>query len=263
MIAVVCAIRQEVSPLVACMNISNKSDVDGVILYHGDMKGMPLMVVQGGIGRKNAIKATSRLLESANVDLLISAGVAGGIRPGLSVGDMVIAESVGYSKQGDYDSDELQLESNFVCKKEIVQLARQISNELESKSHFGNLLTVDKVISQASTKRKIGEQNSFLAVEMESAAVAEVAHEKGVGFAAIRSISDDIDDDLQLDYDNIISDEGKVKTASIALGVLKNPKSLALLSRLNKQTKIASKSLAHFISKLVPLVYDNNVNSTL
>ena len=262
MIAVLYAIRQEISPLVACMNVSKKFGIDEMLFYKGDLNGQPLTLVQGGMGRENAINAACCLLESTRVDLLISAGVAGGIRQGLNVGDLVVAESVGYTRQDDLDGEELQLESDFVCKKEIVQLARQFSKALESKLHFGNLLTVDKVISQASTKRKIGEHNSFLAVEMESAAVAEIAYEKGVDFAAIRSISDDIDDDLHLDYDNIISDKGKVKVTSIALGVLKNPQKLALLSRLNKQTKTAAKSLADFMSKLIPLIYDNNIKST-
>ena len=257
MIAVLCAIRQEISPLAACMNVSKKFDIDEIPFYQGDMDGRPLTLVQGGIGRNNAIKAASCLLESTNVDLLISAGVAGGIRHGLKVGDLVVAERVGYSGQSDFDGEELQLESDFACKEEIVQLARQFSNDPESKMHFGKLLTVDKVINQASTKKRIGEQNSFLAVEMESAAVAEVAMEKGVEFAAIRSISDDIDDDLQLDYDNVISDEGKVKVGSIALSVLKNPQKLALLSRLNKQTRSASKSLANFMNKLIPLIDTN------
>jgi len=257
MIAVLCAIRQEISPLAACMNVSKKFDIDEIPFYQGDMDGRPLTLVQGGIGRDNAIKAASCLLESTNVDLLISAGVAGGIRHGLNVGDLVVAERVGYTKQHDFDGKELLLESDFACKEEIVQLARQFSNDQESKMHFGNLLTVDKVINQASTKKRIGEQNSFLAVEMESAAVAEVAYEKGVGFAAIRSISDDIDDDLHLDYDNMISDEGKVKVTNIALSVLKNPQKLALLSRLNKQTRRASKNLANFMTKLIPLIDTN------
>ena len=261
MIAVLCAIRQEISPLAACMNVSKKFNIDGVLFYQGDLNGLPLTLVQGGIGRDNAVKAASCLLESTRVDLLISAGVAGGIRQGIHVGDLIVAEHVGYTRQDDFDVDELQLESDFVCNKDIVQIARQFSESLESTLHFGNLLTVDKVISQASTKRKIGEQNSFLAVEMESAAVAEVAYKKGVEFAAIRSISDDIEDDLHLDYDNIISDEGKVKVTSIALGVLKNPQSLALLSRLNKQTKSASKKLTYFMSKLIPLIYDTNIKS--
>ena len=257
MIAVLCAIRQEISPLVACMNVSKKFSIDEIPFYQGDLNGQSLMLVQGGIGRDNAIRATSCLLESTSVDLLISAGIAGGIKQGLNVGDLVVAEHVGYTRQVDFDVEKLQLESDFVCKEEIIQLARQCSSVIESKLHLGNLLTVDKVISKASTKRRIGEQNSFLAVEMESAAVAEVACERGVEFAAIRSISDDIDDDLHLDYDNMISDEGKVKVGNIALSVLKNPQKLAHLSRLNKQTRSAAKSLSYFMTKLIPLVDTN------
>ncbi len=260
MIAVLCAIRQEISPIVACMNVSKKFNIDEIPFYQGDMNGRPLTLVQGGIGRDNAIKATRCLLESTNVDLLISAGVAGGIRHGLNVGDLIVAERVYYTKQKDFDGEELHLSSDFACKEEIVRLASQCSDAPETKLHFGNLLTVDKVISKASTKRRIGEQNSFLAVEMESAAVAEVAMEKGVEFAAIRSISDDIDDDLHLDYDNVISDEGKVKVGSIALSVLKNPQKLALLSRLNKQTRRAAKSLAYFMTELIPLIDTNSTN---
>ncbi len=260
MIAVLCAIRQEISPLVACINVHEKFDIDEVLFFRGDLNGLPLVLVQGGVGRKNAVKAANCLIESIKVDLLISAGVAGGIRHGLNVGDLVVAESVGHSNQCDFDGEELQLESDYVCNKEVFQLARQVSKGMKMKFHFGSLLTVDKVISCASTKKRIGEQNPFLAVEMESAAVAEVAYGKGVKFAAIRSISDDIDDDLHLDYDSIMSDEGKVKVASIALEVLKNPQKLSLLRRLNKQTKTAAKSLALFMSELIPVIYDKNIS---
>ncbi len=255
MIAVLCAIRQEISPLAACMDVSKKFDKGEILFYQGDMNGRPITLVQGGIGRENAKNAARCLLDSTKVDLLISAGVAGGIRQGLNVGDLLVAERVGYTGQNDFESEELQLKSNYVCKEEIVKIAKQfITSDLDAKIHFGNLLTVDKVIDASSTKRKIGEQNSFLAVEMESAAVAEVANEKGVGFSAIRSISDDIDDNLHLDYDNVISEEGKVKVTSVALSVLKNPQKLAQLSRLNRQTKAAAKSLALFLSKLIPLI---------
>ena len=260
MIAVLCAIRQEISPLVACINVHEKFDIDEVLFFRGDLNGLPLVLVQGGVGRKNAVKAANCLIESIKVDLLISAGVAGGIRHGLNVGDLVVAESVGHSNQCDFDGGELQLESDYVCNKEVFQLAMQVSKGMKMKFHFGSLLTVDKVISCASTKKRIGEQNPFLAVEMESAAVAEVAYGKGVKFAAIRSISDDIDDDLHLDYDSIMSDEGKVKVTSIALEVLKNPQKLSLLRRLNKQTKTAAKSLALFMSELIPVIYDKNIS---
>ncbi len=261
MIAIVCALRQEISPLLSCMNISKESEIDDVLFYQGYLNEQPLTLVQGGVGRENAIKATRCLLESTKVDLLISSGVAGGIRQGLKVGDLVVAERVGYSKQSDFDGKELQLESDYMCSKKVVQLSEQLNGDLEFVLHIGNLLTVDKVINKAKTKRNIGDHNSFLAVEMESAAVAEVARKNEVEFAAIRSISDDIDDDLHLNYDNIISDEGKIKVAGIALEVLKNPQKLAVLKRLNKQTKKAAESLAYFMPKLISLIYNKNLEN--
>lgn len=261
MIAIMCALRQEIGPLLSCMNVPRKFEIDEALFYQGDLNGQPLTIVQGGVGRENAIKATRCLLESMEVDLLISSGVAGGIRQGLKVGDLVVAERVSYSKQSNFDVKELHLETDYVCNEMVVQLSRQLSGDIELKLHIGNLLTVDKIINEASTKRNIGDHNPFLAVEMESAAVAGVANEKEVAFAAIRSISDDVDDDLQLDYSNIISDDGKVKIAGIALEVLRNPQKLAVLKRLNKQTKKAAKSLAYFMPKLIPLIYDKNIKN--
>ncbi len=260
MIAIVSALRQEISPLLNRMNVSKKYDINEVLFYQGELEGLPLTLVQGGVGRNNAIKAANCLLDIRKVDLLISAGVAGGIRQGIHVGDLVVAERVSYTRQNEFDGEELLIESDYFCKKEVVQSARLLSNDMDIRFHFGNMLTVDKVISQASTKKKIGEQTPFLAVEMESAAVAEVAGRKGVEFAAIRSISDDIEDDLHLDYDNIMSSEGKVKVTSVALEVMKNPQKLALLRRLNKQTKTAAKNLALFMSKFIPIIYDKNIS---
>ncbi len=258
MIGIVCAFKQEINPLLGCMDVSKEFEIGEAYFYQGILNGQPITLVQGGIGRENAIKATRSLLASEKVDLLISSGVAGGIRQGLKVGDLVVAESVSYSKQSGFDGERLQLESNYVCNKKVVQLAGQLGSDKELKLHIGNLLTVDKVINDSNTKRSIGDNSPFLAVEMESIAVAEVASEKGVEFVAIRSISDDVDDDLHLDYNSIISDEGKVRVGSIALAVLRNPQKLAVLKRLNKQTKKAATSLACFITRLIPIIHNKN-----
>lgn len=261
MIAIVFALRWEINPLLDCLNVSKEFEIDEALFYQGDLNGQPVTLVQGGVGRKNAVKATRCLLEYAKVDLLISSGVAGGIRQGLNVGDLVVAENVGYSKQSDFEEQKLQLEADYVCNRKVVQLAGQLMCNMEFKLHIGNLLTVDKVINEAGTKRKIGDHNPFSAVDMESAAIAEVALEKGIEFAAIRAISDDVDDDLHLDYNKIISDEGKIRAGGIALEVLKNPQTLAVLKRLNKQTKKAARSLAYFMPKLVPLFYNEDVKN--
>ena len=255
MIALMCALQQEIRPIMEHLHVSKKFNIEGVLFYQADLDGLFVTLVQCGIGRNNAIKATNYLLESLKINLLISSGIAGGMRQGISVGDLIMAENVSYSKQSDFENGELQLESDFPCKKEVVQLAKQLSSDLELKSHCGNILTVDKVISQAKTKRKIGEQNSFLAVDMESAAIAEVACEKGVEFAAIRSISDDIEDDLEI-ADGIMSSAGKIRVSNLALKVMKDPRQLATLRRLNRQTKTAAKRLSSFMLQFIPALYD-------
>lgn len=255
MLAVLCAMRQELVPIMAHMHVSKKFNVNETLLCQADMDGLPVTLVQTGIGRKNAIEATNHLLQSFKIKLLISYGVAGGLKPGINVGDLVIAENVGYSKQSDFEGEDLQIESSFSCKDDFVELAKQLSSKSEAVSHCGDLLTVDRVIGQAKTKEKIGMQSPFLAVDMESAAVAEVAHERGIEFAALRSVSDSIEDTIQID-ENIISDEGKIKFSKLALNVMKDPRKLALLRRLNKQTKIASRNLSLFATQLIPLLYD-------
>jgi adenosylhomocysteine nucleosidase len=256
MIALLCALQQEIRPIMERLDVSKKFNMEGVLFYQATLDGLPVTLVQCGIGRNNAIMATNYLLQSLKIKLLVSYGIAGGMRQGINVGDLIIAENVSYSRQSDFESGELQLESSLPCKKELVQLARQLGNKLELKPHYGNLLTVDRVISQASIKKKIGEQNSFLAVDMESAAIAEVAYEKGVEFAAVRSISDDIGDDLEIDYGSLISAEGKVKFSNLALKIMKDPRQLATLRRLNRQTKTAVKKLSSFMLQLIPPLYD-------
>jgi nucleoside phosphorylase len=60
------------------MDVHKKSDIDEMLLFQGDLNGLPLALVQGGVGRKNAVKAADYLLESVKVDLLISAWRCGG-----------------------------------------------------------------------------------------------------------------------------------------------------------------------------------------
>ncbi len=150
----------------------------------------------------------------------------------------------------------MQLESSFPSKEGFVELAKQVSMDSDVVSHCGDLLTVNKVISQAKTKKKIGENADFIAVDMESAAIAEVADKRGVEFAAVRSISDNVEDDIDIDYDDIMTNDGKVKYSNLAMNVMKNPRHLAILKRLHKQTKVAAKRLSFFMARLIPSLYD-------
>jgi len=262
MIAVLCALPQEINPLISRVNVTKKYKFEKSIFHQADVNGQSVIFVQTGIGRKNAVKATNYLLETLKITTLISSGVAGGIREGIHVGDLIIGENVSYSKQSDFEGERLSLESTLSCTGKLVQMAVQLSNRLGLRSHNGDVLTVDTVIGGAGTKREIGCRTSFISVDMESAAIAEVANAKGIDFVVIRSVSDDVDDDLEIDYDNLITDTGKVRISHVAMNILKNPQQLANLKRLNKQTKTATRILSDFMLQFLPLLYEKVVTPT-
>ncbi len=139
MIALMCALQQEIRPIMEHLHVSKKFNIEEALFYQADLDGLSVTLVQCGIGRNNAIKATNYLLKSLKINLLISSGIAGGMRQGISVGDLIMAENVSYSKQSDFENGELQLESDFPCKKEVVQLAKQLSSDLDLKLHCGNI----------------------------------------------------------------------------------------------------------------------------
>ncbi len=254
MIAVCCALPQELNPLISCVNVIKKFHYEKSVFFLVDLDGQPVTFVQTGIGKENAVKATHHLFQSVNINTVVSSGVAGGLRGGIHVGDLIFGNTVGYSKQNDFVDERLRIESAFSSKGELVKLALKLGNRLGVKYHCGNILTVDKVIERAETKRTIGSQNNSIAVDMESAGIAQIVHDYGKDFVVIRSISDDVDDDLSIDSGNLITETGKVKISNLAMNIVRDPHQLANLRRLNKQTKRATRSLSAFLMEYIPLL---------
>ena len=58
MIALVCALQQEIRPIMKRLHVSKKFNIEEVLFYQADLDGLPITLVQCGIGRNNAIKAT-------------------------------------------------------------------------------------------------------------------------------------------------------------------------------------------------------------
>ncbi|GJQ58221.1 MAG: 5'-methylthioadenosine/S-adenosylhomocysteine nucleosidase [Candidatus Scalindua sp. AMX11] len=259
MIAVCCALPQELNPLISGVTITKKFHFGKSIFYQADLKGLPVTFVQTGIGKENAAKATGHLLETVKITTIISSGVAGGIREGIHVGDLIFSENVHYCNESDVAGGRLPIESTFFSNGGLVRLASELGNSLDLKFHYGSVLTVGTVIGQAETKRAIGSQYPYMAVDMESAGIAQIAQDMGKNFVVIRSVSDDVDDDLAIDSSNLITDTGKVKISHVAINIMRDPKQLANLRRLNKQMKRATRNLSTFLLEFIPLLYEKKI----
>lgn len=99
----------------------------------------------------------------------------------LSIGDLVVPEQV--QREERLYAVDRELRASLVA-----SLATHVNG--------GTLITTDEVIRTPEMKSSLHRAHGAVAVDMESAAVAHVAADSGIGFAAIRAISDGASDAL-------------------------------------------------------------------
>jgi hypothetical protein len=91
----------------------------------------------------------------------------------------------------------------FVADPDLVALALTAARSLGLEAHEGPVVTGNQAVFSTARKRWLQQAFDALAVEMETAAVAQVAVAHGLPWGAIRAISDTADDSLTLDYSRL------------------------------------------------------------
>ncbi|HEU4754542.1 MAG TPA: hypothetical protein VFU47_15645 [Armatimonadota bacterium] len=224
-IALLVAVAQEGNPVARRLGLTERHP--GGIL-HGTREGMEVALAVGGMGAHRAALAADRLIEEWRPDLLLIAGVAGALAPGLSVGDLVVADAV--------------------CS-EGPTLRPTLPAIPGPEARIGGLLSLDRVLVTADEKRlaREGYPDRPLAIEMETAAAARIAVARGVAWGAVRAISDRADEALPLDFNRLRGPGGDLPTSRVALAALFRPASIPGLLRLGKNTSLAAERLAEFL----------------
>lgn len=84
------------------------------------------------------------------------------------------------------------------------------------KVHSGLVLSGDRFVSTSAESQALQKRLPLaLAVEMEGAAVAQVCHDYGVPFAAVRTISDRADDHATTDFSRFIQEVASRYTSAL------------------------------------------------
>ncbi|MDR2684937.1 MAG: 5'-methylthioadenosine/adenosylhomocysteine nucleosidase [Prevotellaceae bacterium] len=150
-----------------------------------------IFLLRCGIGKVNAAVQVSEIISACKPDYVINTGVAGGIDKILKVGDVVVAQRCAYHDVwcGEGLWGQIQgLPLFFESSEDLIELAKTVSDE---KIHFGLICTGDRFITEKSGLENI--KTNFpdsLAVDMESAAMAQVCYLRKIPFVSIRVISD-------------------------------------------------------------------------
>ena len=189
-IAAMASEREQLARLVKGM----RTEQHGLFEYTvGRLGGDTLYIMECGIGKVNAAVGASELMAHMQPDVVVSTGVAGGIDENAGVMEVVAASEVVYHDVWCGNGNEVgqiqDMPARFVCDGRLLSVA--VSLDASVPVHAGLICTGDKFITERAELDAIkAEFPEGLAVDMESAAIAQVCHLYRVPFISFRIISD-------------------------------------------------------------------------
>jgi nucleoside phosphorylase len=225
-IALVSAIREEIAPLVRGWK-AREIRHDGrsyPFFEREDGEADRVVAVCSGIGAEQGRRATEAVIQEARPAMLISVGFAGALDSSLKVADIVEPRVVVNGGDGS-----------------------------RTDTGRGNGVVVSAVaVAGPEQKRRLASAYGAIAVDMEGASVAMGAQAHGIKFAALKSISDELDFAMP-PINEFVSVEGRFRHARFALHVAVRPwfwrRTIALARNSSKASHALCAALADYLGR--------------
>ncbi len=232
-IGIVCALPIEMDAFLSrCSKVKKYSGGD-FTFRGGFYDGVRVAVVEAGMGFARARRATQALYEGHSPCWLLSCGFSGALRSGIPIGSIVVGNSI-VDQHG-----------------QALQIDLQMASDPDRRLFVGRLLTADELVRSVSQKQLLGEQHDALAVDMESLAVAQVAHANKVRFMAVRVISDDLSADLPAEVLSVVGSTGGLRLGATIGALWKRPAAVKDLWQLRERAHSAAARLATFLDGVI------------
>ena len=192
-VGIIVAMSKELALLQPMLQSASTTTVNGMEFLQGTIGGHQVVVLQCGIGKVNATAGVVDLILHYRPQCGVSTGVAGGIDSHLEVMDVVVGTHTCHHDVwcGDgYEPGQVQgLPARF--EGDPVLLRKATGLQADVRIVPGLILTGDRFITSHSEQQSLKQAYpDALAVDMESAAIAQACYLYGLPFVSIRIISD-------------------------------------------------------------------------
>lgn len=209
----------------------------GVTVHEGTVSGVRVAWCVGGVGAAAATRAARMLVAGHRPRLLASAGFAGGLDPALARGAVV---------------------------RPVVSIADGAPHPLPlvvpgssatPPASGPTIVTVAEIVAAPDAKRALAARSGAHLVDMETSAVAAVAAEAGLPCAAVRVISDAVDDELPREVTALARPQSTLRRLGTALGAVgRRPRAALELWRLYEHAVVDARTLARALQDLCAAV---------
>lgn len=181
----------------------------------------------GGGSMSGALRAAEQLVANG-ASALLSFGLAGGLAPELHAGTVIVPRAV-VTERGRFEVDPALAACLGGFTPHVVYGA-------------------DDVVAAVDAKRALHERTECDAVDVESGAVAEVAHARRVPFAVLRAVCDPAERALPTAAVLALTAEGRVDARRVMLSIAREPGQIGGLLALAWDATAARRALMRTIS---------------
>ncbi|MRR54981.1 MAG: phosphorylase [Deltaproteobacteria bacterium] len=247
-IGIVMAMQEEIRPVLRRLGRHRKERAGQFPLYLFQRDGRQLFLIESGMGTKRASAATEELISRAQPRLIITAGLGGAVRPGLNVGDLVLAGQVLALGEG------LTTEIAGIANEALLRVVHESVPGQPFRIVDGTTVTTSVIVNKKLADQQLARDIVNPVLDMETSAVAEIAERKGIPLVAVRAVSDAADEELLFSLDELTDRELNIRIGKVLFTVAKKPRILPQLIRLAKNSKLAANNLAIILEQLTHLV---------
>jgi adenosylhomocysteine nucleosidase len=207
-IALILALELEAQALVRHLTASSVSSPQ-LAIWEGTVEGVPVVLVITGVGKVAAALATQYVCDTFGPRSIITAGIAGATDSDARPGELIIASG---ALQHDMDARPFTSARGTIPSLGMVvipadaalseQLRRATEGVVDSPEsvRFGVVLTGDQIVASRKIRDRIlSDFPDGACLDMETAAIAQVARQNGVPWGALRMTSDAADESFNLE----------------------------------------------------------------
>jgi adenosylhomocysteine nucleosidase len=176
----------------------------------------------GGIGYEAGKRAAEAVIEYAKPAVLIATGLAGGLKPEWVLGRTMVAAEVVDEATG-----------------------------RRFRAAYGEGTVVSsREIARAAKKRELASRFAGDVVDMEGAAVAEVAEAHALPFLLVKAVSDELDFELP-PLQEFVDAEGRFHSARFGLWAAWHPRWWPVIAQLKRKSDVAAEALARKLREVI------------
>lgn len=224
MIAITFSLPDESEKFRRSLQVSARAGTGVGSAIRGALDGVPVIVWHIGVGAERARREAARLLAEAKPEIVLCAGYGGALVPGMQLGEIVL------------DTRGTLLGGAF-------------------QARTGRIFTAAHLAETTEEKRRLGVESGALAVDMETALVADIFEPAGIPVLGIRAISDRLEDDVPVPMECLFDLERQRPRIWGLLGFLmRNPRRIVpfacFVRNLDPARGALEKTLAEMVSRL-------------